>query len=90
MAYVMVRHKVGDFGRWKAMFDGAVEMRKNGGEKSSRIFQAADDDGHIVGLFEWDSVDRAREFFGGAELKDAMQKAGVSGAPDILFLNEAR
>lgn len=90
MAYVMVRHELGDFGRWKAVFDEAAEMRKNGGELSTRLFQAADDDGHVVLLFEWDSADRAREYFASAELKDAMRKAGVSEAPDVLFLNETR
>jgi heme-degrading monooxygenase HmoA len=38
-------------------------------------------------IMEWDSLDRARQFAQSAELREAMQKAGVIGRPEVSFLN---
>jgi hypothetical protein len=39
-------------------------------------------------LLEWTDVKRARQFVESDDLRQAMQRAGVSGQPEIHFLEE--
>ena len=88
MVHVFIRHKVADFNRWKAVFDSAYEMRRSGGELSARMFLSQGDPGKLELLCEWDTLDRARQFFEQPVLKSAMQQAGVVGVPEVEFMEE--
>ena len=90
MPHVLIRHKVADYAKWKSVFDAHKVMRKAGGEKTYQIFHAAEDPDNLVLLFEWDNLDNARRFLESRDLRQAMQKAGVSGQPDIYFLKEGQ
>ena len=52
------------------------------------MFRNADDPAEVVMLFEIDDLDRAREFVGSDELREAMQSAGVVDQPAVYFLND--
>ena len=87
MPYLLVRHKVEDYERWKLVFDhdhGAT--REQWGSKGGRILRNADDPNELVILLEWDSLDNARQFANADELGEAMQRAGVADQPDVYFL----
>ena len=86
MPYMLVQHKVEDFAKWKAVFDSVAGLRQANGEKSAQIFHDADDAKSLTLLFEWDSVANARKYAQSPDLKAAMQKAGVTGPPNITFL----
>ncbi len=86
MPHVLVRHRVNDYETWRAGFDAAVDMRKEAGEISSKVFCGSDNPLLIVGLFEWDSLERAKAFFEDPRLKDAMAAAGVADEPDVHYL----
>jgi len=88
MAYVIVRHKVKDYPKWKATFDGFSENRRKGGEKSYQIFHPDNDPNNLTALFEWDNLENGRNFMNGKDLKDAMDRAGVLEQPEIFFLEE--
>ncbi len=88
MVHVFIRHKVADFNQWKHVFDSALEMRKAGGELSARMFRSRVQPDQLELLCEWDTLDKARQFFDQPTLKSAMQSAGVVGAPDIEFMEE--
>ena len=90
MPHVLIRHKVEDYTKWKAVFDAHKAMRKAGGEKTYHIFHAASDPNNLVLLFEWNGLDNARRFLESQELREAMKKAGVSDQPDIYFLKEGQ
>ncbi len=87
MPHMLVSHKVEDFAKWKGVFDSVEAMRREAGEKSNTLFRDADDPNAITALFEWDSLENAQEYAGSARLKSAMQEAGVTGPPQITFLN---
>lgn len=89
MAHVVVRHKIGDYSKWRAAFDSVVDFRKEGGEQSFRIFRNADDENELVGVFEWESMNKAKEFFAKPEIKQKMKESGLTDEPTIFFLNEA-
>lgn len=88
MSYMLVQHEVEDFARWKAVFDSKVDLRQANGEVSAQIFHDAQDSNKLTLLFEWDSLEHARQYAQNPALKAAMQEAGVMGPPTIHFLNE--
>ena len=88
MPYMIAQHKVGDFAKWKAVFDSLQDLRQAHGEKSAQIFHDADDPNSLTLLFAWDSVENAQRYAQSPKLKAAMQKAGVTGPPNISFLNK--
>ncbi len=90
MIHVIVRHKVADYSRWKESFDANLSVRKAGGEVDSRLFLSVDDPRDVTIVMDWDGLDRARTFAGSEDLKQAMQKAGVVGEPEIRFLEDAQ
>jgi heme-degrading monooxygenase HmoA len=89
MAFMFVRHSVQDYEAWKSIFDSAGDLRRRYGERSYQILRQENGSNNLVALFEWDSLDNAREYAASPELKEAMQRAGVTGKPEILFLEEA-
>ncbi len=89
MAYMLVRHNVQDYEAWKSVFDSVSDLRRRNGERSYQILRPENGSNSVVALFEWDNLDNARTYAASSELKEAMQRAGVTGKPEILFLEEA-
>ncbi len=87
MSYMLVTHKVENFDAWKTVFDDVKPMRDEAGEKSFTIYRDAADPNTVTALFEWDSLENARQYAGSDQLKSAMHNAGVAGPPQISFLN---
>jgi quinol monooxygenase YgiN len=89
MAYMFVRHSVRDYEAWKSVFDSVSDLRASNGEKSYQIMRQGNGSNELFVLFEWDNLDNARKYAASPELKAAMERAGVSGKPEISFLEEA-
>ena len=88
MAYLLVRHKVEDYAKWKPVFDEHGAVRKAGGSQGGYLFRNANDPSELIILFEWDSLDKAQQFAQSDDLREAMQRAGVMDRPDVYFLEE--
>jgi len=89
MASMLIQHTVKDYAAWKKVFDSAFDMRKSGGELSAEVYRDASDPNKITTINKWNSLANAQKFAHSPELKAAMEKAGVVGAPAVYFLNEA-
>ena len=89
MATMIVQNQVADYAKWKAAYDDGAALRKSGGEVSDDIYRDADDPNNVTIIFKWDSIENAKKFAMSPELKEAMEKAGVTGPPTISFLKEA-
>lgn len=89
MAHMLIKHHVHDYARWRAVFDDKVDLRIENGETYAHVFRNADDPDNIVIMFRWDSLENARRYAQDPRLKAAMQEAGVVGAPEVFFLDEA-
>jgi len=87
MPYVLVRHKVTDWDGWKPVYDEHAPARAAAGLKEEHLFRNADNPHEIILLFSADNLDKARRFAESADLRDAMQRAGVMDQPDIYFLS---
>ncbi len=86
MGYLLVRHKVADYAAWKPVYDEHGATREAGGSKGARLFRNASDPEELVILFEWDDLGKAREFAQADDLRQTMQRAGVTDHPDVYFL----
>lgn len=86
MAYMLIRHKVRDFGQWKPVYDAHQSARAAAGLKDLRLWHNADDRNDIFLLFEAADLAKAKAFAASADLKEKMTSAGVTGQPEIFFL----
>jgi len=64
-------------------------LRKSFGELSAQVYRDASDPNKITTINKWNTIANAQKFAHSPELKAAMEKAGVVGAPIVSFLNEA-
>jgi hypothetical protein len=90
MALAIVRHTVRDYGAWRKVYDEAGPMQKAGGVIEESVYQVKDAPNDVVVLHRFNSVQDAERFLSNSELKDAMQRSGVTGTPRIEILEEAR
>ena len=88
MAHVMVRLTVKDQAVWKKTFEEAGSLRKKFGSMGVQAYAKADNPNEITIIGEYESLDKARELFQSQEFKDATQRAGMVGAPEVSFLTE--
>ena len=88
MAQLLIKHKVKDYAAWKKVFDGFIETRRAGGEKSYKIMHPENDGNDLLAIFEWDNLENAKKFAGSSQLKQTMGNAGVIGQPEVYFLEE--
>ena len=89
MPTVLVRHKVNDYAKWKAVYDEVKPMAKSKGAKRQRLLKNSAEPNELVVLTEFGDMGSAKQFAQSEELKQAMQRAGVAEAPSIFFLEEA-
>lgn len=83
--YVLILHEVEDYGRWKAIFDEAAQMRSNAGEIEYHLLASAANMRQVVHFSRWRSLEAARAFFESEALVEIRRKAGVR-APEFLYL----
>ena len=90
MMYIHVRHTVEDFAKWREGFDKNAAARQTGGATDEvYVMRNVDDPNEITVVLGWSDVTKARAFTQSASLKEAMQKAGVTGPPEIRYLEAA-
>ncbi|PHQ57455.1 MAG: cyclase [Lutibacter sp.] len=88
MTFILIKHRVNNYDNWKPIYDESQEMASEKGQLSSRSFQELNDPNLVTVLTEFDSKEHGEQFINSTELMEAMQKAGVTGKPEIHFLNE--
>ena len=88
MPTVLIRHHVTNFDAWKAVFDEDEVARRANGSRGGRLFLSSSDPNEVLILLEWDDLDRARLFADSDDLREAMDRAGVTDRPEIWFLED--
>ena len=88
MPYTLVRVTFQDFAKWKAVFDEAGTLRKAYGSQGVRVFRNVDKSNEAVIVGEYEDLEKARQLFQSPEFREATQRAGLSGPPDVSFLDE--
>jgi hypothetical protein len=88
-AIAIVEHRVASYDTWRKAFDAHADARTQGGIVSAAVHRSVDDPDLVVIQLEASSLDRLRAFLGSADLKAAMQNAGVQGPPRITIAQSA-
>lgn len=80
MATVLVLHRVKDYDKWRAIYDGARPMQAAGGVLEEAAFQAEGDPLNVLVMHRFASMTEAHAYFENPQLADAVQEAGVDEA----------
>ena len=89
MVFVNMILQVQDYVKWRAAFDSNIAARKKGGLiGKTKVLQEVSDPKKVVIFAEWESKEKAKEFFSSDALKQRMKDACVIGAPTVHILNE--
>lgn len=83
----MIIHEVADYPVWKKVFDGAVGLRRDAGERSYQVLKYQHDPNRNVHFSVWASLDQARRFFESPQLVKIRANAGVK-APEFIYLEQ--
>jgi hypothetical protein len=86
-SFVIVRHKVRDFNKWKPVYDAHKPKRIEAGLSEKHLFRSADDANEVIVLFEAQDLKRAKAFASSADLHHKMEEGGVVDKPTIYLLN---
>jgi len=86
MNHVIVRVTFEDYEKWKPVFDEAGSLRRAYGSTGVRIFRNMDKPNETVIFGEYEDLRKVRQLFQSAEFREATKRAGVSGLPEVSFL----
>lgn len=87
MSHLLVRHKVADYAKWKAVYDAHQPVRQSAKLKEVHLLRGIDDTSEVVMLFAAADLAAARAFVASPELRETMEKAGVTDRPSVFFLH---
>jgi len=82
--FVLIRHKVADFAKWKPVYDGHLPARQKVGLKEVHLLRNNDNPNEVILLFSAEDLDKAKAFVASDDVHQTMQRTGVSDEPDIL------
>lgn len=86
MIVVAIQHSVADYAAWKSVYD--ENNPGTMGASFARVNRMVDDPDTIVVVAGFQSVDAAKSFVDNPDLKDAMDRAGVTSPPRIEMYEE--
>ncbi len=90
MAFVLIEHRVGDFERFRQVFQDDEERRGDLGCRGGVVYRVADDPSNLIVVLEWETLEAARAFAGSLELEEAMEWASSDIAtPRVTVLDVA-
>lgn len=84
---LIVRHKVADFAKWKAAYEGHDSTRVAYGLHNYLIARGTKDSNLVMVALRADDTAKANQFGALPSLRAAMQKGGVIGKPTIYFMD---
>lgn len=83
---MVVRHKITDYDKWLASFEAHDSMKLANGLHNYVVGRSVEDPDMLLVATKADDIAKAKAFGKSTELKQAMQKSGVSGTPKIAFI----
>jgi len=86
MTFLMIRHKVEDYEKWKVVYDTHKGTRNEYGVKEKYVLRNIEDTNQVTILFEIADISKSKEFLSSSSLQEAMKKAGVLSKPEFYFL----
>jgi hypothetical protein len=89
MTISFVRHRVSDYQAWRRVYDTVGELQRGSGVTDESVYRAEGDPNSVLVMHRFGSSQEAHSFFERAELRQAMQEAGVdAGSLRLEFYEE--
>ncbi|MGD2111003.1 MAG: cyclase [Phycisphaerae bacterium] len=88
MNYMLCRHKVKDYAKWREVFDADAKPREETGFHLLHLLRDVSDPNYIVMLFELDDVEKAKAFCESPSAHEAAAESGVIGEPEAFYLTD--
>jgi hypothetical protein len=86
---MFVRHRVTDYPAWREAYDAFDAGRSGLGVVDHAAYQAVEDPNDVTVWHDFSTRAAAESFASSPQLREAMQRAGVNGQPDIWLTTEA-
>ena len=83
-------HTVKDFDVWKKSYDEHESMRVANGLTKLAVCRDMDSPNNVYVFLKMADVQKAKDFAANKDLKEAMQKGGVTSAPTFLYVDVIR
>lgn len=87
---MVIRHTVADYDKWKPQYDADASHREAAGVHAICVARGIENSNEVEVPTHIDDLAKAKAFAADPRLKDVMQKAGVTGTPDIKFIRVLR
>ena len=88
MPFIIIRHRVADYAKWKRGVRAAAKWRKASGEKSFHVLRGIKNQNDLIICCRWDTEARMRKFVKSAELRKRMKEVGVISKPEVSFFGK--
>ena len=85
MVRMFIRHRVADYAAWRQTYDSIDEARTGLGVTGHAVYRSVDDPNNVTAWHDFESEQQAHSFASSPVLRDAMQRAGIEGKPEIWF-----
>ena len=86
---MFVHHEVSDYAAWRKVYNDFDATRRKMGVTAQAVYRSIDNPNDVTVTHDFRSAEKAKTFAASAELKTAMEKAGVKGAPQIWLTTKA-
>ena len=83
---IIVNHTVEDYSRWRAVYDDFEAHRREQGIVGQAVNQEYGNPNQVIVYHQARDERTLRDFIASDELKQTMQRAGVSSEPEIHFV----
>jgi hypothetical protein len=83
---MLIRQKVRNFAAWKPTYDARDSIRQANGLHNYVLGRGVEDTSSVLIALRADDMEKAKAYSKNPELRQAMQKGGVVGAPAYHFL----
>ena len=88
-ATLLVRHEVEDYAAWRSVYESVDGLRTEHGCTGAEVMVDPGNKQDVFILHRFPTVEQAEAFAGSNDLREAMGRAGVVGAPRIEIAVEA-
>jgi quinol monooxygenase YgiN len=83
---IIVMHEVQDYDAWRVFYDELDDFRQASGIVGHAVSREYDDPNQVIVYHQAEEVDALRDFVESTELKEAMERAGVVGEPEVHYI----
>lgn len=86
MSVIILSHRVNNYESWKKIYDEDLPRRNEAGLKEVTCGPKMGDPNLVYMVFKTDDLEKAQQMIENEELKEVMQKAGVTGHLEVVMI----